>query len=196
MFRIKTQTKTFFVVTILLIVSIFDFYAYYIISDQDSRVVQSMSDLDQEMKKSLNLDKVKKVVKETEISRGQIQNYFIPAGGEVGFIESLESIGRISSVEVKVDNVDLGSAKDWPGISTAAEQNTFQLVKVRLSVIGNWNNVNRYWQLLENLPYRVSFDHISLLTSSIGSLTDKKVKDSNRGPVWQIGFDVSVLKKK
>lgn len=121
---------------------------------------------------------MKKLLSETEEERENIDNYFIKTDDIVSFIESIESLSRVTNTSISVNSVSIEEGK---------ETDVFEYVVLNVEAQGVFSDL--YWllSLVEKMPYKISVNTINFGRLPSGESTSP----SDR---WNIDFSIRVLK--
>lgn len=120
----------------------------------------------------------------TKSDREKLLTYMVKEDEIVSLIESVERIGEYSKTELELSSISKGNKNN---------------IKSRVNVKGEWSSVIRSLILMENLPFVLSINNISLATSgnlessiSKGDLKAAKVNTSGSN-IWSLSFDIEIL---
>lgn len=108
----------------------------------------------------------------------------IPKGGDVQFIEYLESMAKSNAIELKMENLSFEP-------NNFLDKSDFVSLKVKASTAGSWKGTYNFLLLLESLPYRTKISRFSMIASPVYTADGKK-----KGVVWNSNFEMTVLKYK
>jgi len=136
---------------------------------------------------NLRLKSIEKTLEQTKNNIQKIESYFVGVDGTVSFIETLESLGKKNNVNPRVTTVDVSN-------DAQIKDDYKEFLKLSINTDGTWANTFYFLAALENVPYKISFNNISI--NKVGSsddVTDSKIQSS---PKWQGSFDIQVLKLK
>ncbi len=106
---------------------------------------------------------------------------FLNSNNIVKFIEDLEFLGRKASTTLEVNAIKLPTPGD--NIKEPA---------FHFKITGTFGELFQYFTLLENLPYQIEIERVSLFnpqTSNSGGITNTKKSI----PIWKAEFDVKLL---
>lgn len=179
------------VILFILNLIVFGLY-YYLLMDTKRIDVDTSSKLNQinlDALKREQLQSVKNLLDETKTQRNKISNLFIQADGSVEFIEMIESLSKTASTKLIIESVGIDTQKTKIGSSTES-------IRLALKTEGLWINVVHFLNILENLPFKISFDTVVLdRNSEVLSSTSSKTKEKSPS-YWKGSFSFSVLKIK
>lgn len=165
---------------------------YYLLTNMRRTGIDVSSKLTQinlEALKKEQLQSIKILLDETKIQRSKVNNLFVQIDGSVGFIEKVESLSKTAGVKLIIESVGIDTLKTEIGSGT-------EFIRLAVRTEGLWVNVVHLLNILENLPFKVSFDTVVLnRISEAPSLTPSKTKE--KSPIyWNGSFGFSVLKIK
>lgn len=137
------------------------------ISERTERISEfnlKLAILESEQKSMLGL---KKFLEETREDKNKISEAFLSGEKIVEFIEELEKLSREKNVEIKIQSALVSEKRE--------ENPTFNF-----ELAGNFENIFRVAALMENLPYQLEIEEITLTREE----KDKK---------WRGQFRVKIL---
>ncbi len=111
----------------------------------------------------------------------KISLIFLNSSNIVKFIEDLEFLGHKASTTLEVDAIRLPTPGD-----------NIKEPSFHFKITGTFGELFQYFMLLENIPYQIEFERVSLLnpqTSNLGGITNTKKSI----PIWEAEFDVKLL---
>lgn len=169
------------------------FYAFVLWSIQakNEKVVEVLGQVNEDMKKDESLRAVKISLEENKDFISQIDSFFVPEDGVANFIASLESLGRASSVELSIASVEIQP--------NSAKNDFKEGLNIRIETSGSWFNTFYLLSVIENLPYKIDINQVSL---TLSNATDKILfsglgpRTKTSGEYWKGSFDITVLKLK
>jgi Tfp pilus assembly protein PilO len=192
--KIGTPTKKILELVIVLNILVFGAYGFLFwnIQNKEAQAGVLATEASQNATKDTALRSIKSSLTQNKGFITQIDTYFIPSDGAVTFINMLETLGKQSGVKMSIDSVnvtqDPAVAKDFK-----------QTLHLRLITDGSWLNTFALLSTIENLPYRIEFEQVSL-TLSGGSdsilynganISSPRTRAANES--WNGIFDVTVL---
>lgn len=171
--RINSKHYTLIILGIvtLSITSFGYWFSYKTIMDQVINYSLSIQKLEIDKDNVKQEQKLLDIDSATADRRGVLSSYFVSEDKILDFIKSIESIEKDSSAEITLSSI-------------VSEQiaSTTGHVKLHVSSSGDWANVNKSLVLIENLPYSIHIDSVSL------SMSDAKK--------WNMSLDISALTMK
>lgn len=164
------------------------FYLFMNINNVDKEVSLRLNQIESEVKKDESLRSIKNLMNDTKEDRGQIERLFVQPNGTVDFIETVELLGRTADVKIEVESVGVSAFKNKTASSTT------ELFNLSFKTEGSWQNTMHLLSLLDNMPYKISFENVNLSKISGSSGSDKN-KEENPS-YWNGSFNFTVLKIK
>jgi len=106
---------------------------------------------------------------------------FLNSNNIVKFIEDLEFLSRKASTTLEVDAIKLPTPED-----------DIQKPAFHFKITGVFSELFQYFTLLENLPYQIEIERVSLInpkTLNLVGITNTKKSI----PIWEAEFDIKLL---
>src|SRR3989344_2067159 len=88
-----------------------------------------------------------------------LRNFFVMVGDEVGFIEKIEEVARVSGVDFEIDSI--AQAKVDPG-------SVKEDINLKINIEGSWREAMTFISKLEKMSFGVSIRNIDLDSRSKG----------------------------
>lgn len=176
-----------FLVILNLIVFGASFYLFASIKSIDKNVSARLIQIESAADTEESLRSIKNLMNDTKKEREQIAGFFVQPNGTVDFIETVESLGRIAGIKLETESVGVEALKNKTVSST-------ELFRLSLRTEGSWGDTIRLLSLLENIPYKISFESVKLEKISVGSDSDREKKSAYS--YWSGAFSFGVLKIK
>ncbi len=145
------------------------FYARSLIKKQEEGARENFKNYTLLSRKSQNIKLLESQMAEIKENFEKLDNFYLKENGLVGFIESLEKIGRDANVLVGIHSVGIEKDK--------------KSVLFRIDAEGEFEELFQYLVSLENLPYQVAFERMDI---SSGDATKGK-------NVWKSEVDIRVI---
>ncbi len=183
----KTEVKIWWGVLILMLV-LSGYLVQNTFNEKDA-ITDFETNIKAELAKYQDIEGSKRVyVKSKKDLESLNGRYVAYNGGEVAFIEELQEYGRAIGVKTQISSLSSETAKNIMKATstTASVAPTFSWIKVSISLEGTWTSVNRYWSILESLPYRVEISRLNLASGSSGNMPS----------AWSASFDIMALQKR
>ena len=183
----ETQKKIIILLILNLIVFGLYFYLYLNTKQIDKEVFMKLSQIKLEINRDERLQSLKDLLGKTKDQRDKISNIFVRSDGSVEFIEMIESLGRTAGVKLEIESVGVDAFKNKIASST-------EYFRLSVKSEGSWINVMHLLTLLEEMPFKVLIDNVSLSKTSAESpaAKDRKQIDS----IWNGNFGFAALKAK
>jgi len=99
---------------------------------------------------------IKSAIEENKEDIEKIRNFFIQKGDEVKFIEQIEKTAKGLGVRFEIDSIEVKSPEEG-----SLKEN----VEIRADVLGNWNNIFRFLDKLNKMPFGVTLQNFELMAS-------------------------------
>ncbi len=188
------ETKKDIAVLTILNIIIFGlfFYLFLNIKQSDEDISTKFAQIKQGIDRDERLQSVKNLLSETKNQREKMEKIFVQADGSVDFIEMVESLSKIAGVKVEIESVGIDASRNKIGSSTES-------FRFSVKTEGLWTNVIHLLGLLENIPFKVSFDNVSLDKISEPETANPANPAKRKGQIasyWKGDFGFSVLKIK
>jgi Tfp pilus assembly protein PilO len=144
----------------------------------------SMSD---DIKAELKKDEIR-VLMRSDLTQGKIYqdelaSYMLPSDSAVDFIKTVDQLVASSSLKSNISNV--ASEPYTKGNAINAE-----LLKMNITVVGNWKNIQFFIKLLENYPLKIGINQLSLNKISDTVINGIQI------PQWSGNIEFTVVKIK
>ena len=158
-------------------------YLYSRITKKTESVESVAIEIENEKRSQQNISGLKRSIVLTEQKNKILESHFVTEGKVVNFIESIEMLGKESGVVVDIQSLQ-------PGEQTGKEG-----LYVTLSLSGEFNSVNKFILLLENMPYQIVLGNVILSTdkkpvpSSSSTDPSKAVPTPVGNPKWKASVD-------
>lgn len=155
----KTNNKNKFIISISLVVVsslLLVFFAFFLRGMVDSKknsVLAVKEQLALYERRIEHINELEETLEKVKSNDEKIRSIFIKENTVVDFIEDLESLAERANVDLLIKGVRFEGDKDPKPLFT-------------LNVVGSFEDVYRYYVLLENMPYKISFVRASLEKSS------------------------------
>jgi Tfp pilus assembly protein PilO len=132
------------------------------------------STLDLSQQKNSRLNSLRSVVKDTEAKRQQLVTFLLSGDAEIPFVEQVENLAKGSGLKEKTNNI----------FSVKGDTSTTKIFQMQLETTGSWSNNMYFLSQLENLPYDIHIQDISLNNQSgVGKASSLS---------WTATFDINV----
>jgi len=167
-----SQKRLLIISAIFFICSIVVFVFLYIkINSNDQKANALYKEFHVEDERRTKLNSLDTLIKRIEGERMELESHFAKSTDIVPFLDTIDSLGRMSAAEVTVSSVDILTDKSG--------------LMVNLSAKGDFEAVYAFLLLLENSPYEMAF--IST------SLRGEDVTEENPVPEWTATFRLKLI---
>ncbi len=110
----------------------------------------------------------------TEADRAALSSYFVDSENAATFLEAIESISTAAGVSLKFSSVDIVTDTPLPQL------------KVNAKATGSFKNLSHFIQMLETMPYEISFSKASLKRTPVSAEVVQAI------PEWQFEFVINL----
>jgi Tfp pilus assembly protein PilO len=181
----KKETKI--LIIIILLIDIASIGAFvFLFSFTKNLIIESVNrenEIKTELKREDTMVLMKNDLELGKMYQEKLMNYMVPSGGTVDFIKTLEQIVSNSGIKSNITNVNNETYNK--GDSIGAE-----LIKINMSVTGEWKNIQFFLTSLENYPLKIDINKLSL------SKFSNYVINGKNTPEWSGSFEFTVVKIK
>ena len=169
----------FYSIKILILVILCNLVAltgyYYFFGDIEAKTkaAANLTDtIDVGQQKNSRLSLLRSTIKNTEVSRRKLSTFLLSDEAEVSFIEQMENLAKSNNLGVKTNNV-----------SSATSTDVTKVFQMQSEVTGSWNGIMNLLNQIDNLPYDVRVQSVSLNKQEQGKVS---------GLVWVASINISV----
>lgn len=137
-------------------------------------------------------ENLQKAIQSAADQKVKIAGYFLPAGGAIDFISTLEQTAGSFGLTYNTQSISEESTDEL------APQNK-ELLHVTFSARGSWSKVMRLLKAIESLPYGLRVDKVDLDTSADSSVPVTDASSTvavKTGRMWTATILFSVVKTK
>lgn len=168
---------------------------FWIIKTQNENIAILASEAHQSFAKDEAVRSIKASFEKNKEALQSIDSFFISKDGVVDFINSLDTLGKQYGVTLNIgevtSEVDLKVKDDFK-----------ETLKLRLDASGSWNSVMNFLTALENLPFRIKVDQVSIGLASASdkllfvnaSSTGTELRKPGSKEEWKASYNISILK--
>jgi hypothetical protein len=128
-------------------------------------------------KHTLEAENMKIMYNDTASDRALLPSFIVSVDNAVPFIDAVEAIGPATGVTLSISSLSSGTDN----------ASSYGVVTATISAIGNWTNVMRAIQMVENMPYAISVKNLNMDVLSSDGSSDKSASH------WTAALDISVL---
>lgn len=176
-FHLKKQFLSSLLIAIFVWISVG--FLFFYTNQRKADISNVLSDIEV---RSFRKDEIKLLSKQIETigyKSEKIENLILGTKQDslVEFIESIESMGVSSKVELDIKSIEVLDA------SVGSLPQGFELVKLKIETKGNLSNLFYFLNLVENLPKRVDIEQVSF-----SLLTLNREKESDGLMAWVGNF--------
>ena len=167
------------------ILCIAQYFLYSEIRTKNENISRVQIDLNNQESRQGYLISMQKLLDGLSSDINDITGSIVAKGQDVDFVEYLESVSKISGVELKIDNL---SYEDSPTLKNT----NITTLKIKANTDGTWKAIYSFLVQLESLPYKVKINKFAMVNVPDDSETKGKVVKSH----WKSSFEIIVLKYK
>jgi Tfp pilus assembly protein PilO len=166
------STKILILIVICNIVAIAGYYfLFQHIKTQAQAASLLINALDVSQQKDSRLNSLRSVIKDTQVQRQQLVTFLLSSDAEISFIEQIEALAKNSGLTEKTNNVS----------SVAGGADAIKTLQMQIGTTGSWNNTLYFLSQVENLPFDVHVQGVSINKASSS---------------WTATFDINVTETK
>lgn len=157
--------KTFITILVFAAVSWIVFFVLVWRFDATTNLITELAQEELiESRKEASISLIQKTLEDSAEDREKINSYLVTEDTVVDFIQVVESLGRDAGVGLDVNLVSFEEVS--VGEDPKAEKVETKLL-IQMVSNGNWQNTFQFIALLENLPYKISFQKLGLILQEI-----------------------------
>lgn len=174
-----SRTHIRIIITTIGVLILFGVYAtfFILIKNKNNEISTLQNQVDIEVRKDGRLHSIKQLITDLDKDLKQIDTYFVSSDGVVDFLESLETLGSIADVSVRVNSVSVDETID--------DSLPYEVLKIEFVSRGTWGSIVQLISLLETLSLGITIDRMQL-----------ELLQSEKSNSWQVNTGFSVLKLK
>jgi hypothetical protein len=146
-------------------------FLFQYIKTQTQAASLLISTLDVSQQKGSRLSSLRSVIKDTQVQRQQLAMLLLSSDAEISFIEQIEALAKNSGLTEKTNSIS----------SVAGNTDATKVLQMQIGTTGNWNNTLYFLSQVENLPFDVHVQGVSV---------------NKTGSSWVATFDVNVTETK
>ncbi len=162
------------------------FFVYGRLRESEARIISIMKSFTDRQSEKVTLLSVKEKIEETASKRFQLDSYFIPTDGVVGFLNFIQSLSSSDNLRIKILSVDVAPAEE-------VSKDILEIVKIKMAASGSWNDVTKFAGKLETISYQMTVSRANL---KFGEFSDTENETAKVSKKWRGEFDFNVLKIK
>jgi hypothetical protein len=177
--KLRSQHYLLLILSFLTLLAVIAAYVFMykdaVIKAEDEAAVKA--EVSAAAKHTLEAENMKIIYNNTASNRALLPSFLVSMNNAVPFINAVEAIGPATGVTLSISSLSSGTYN----------ASSHGVVTATISVVGNWTNVMRAIQMVENMPYAISVKSLNVdVLSSDGSL-------AKSAPQWTAALDISVL---
>lgn len=185
MYNISSFKK---ILILLLVITTLFFIGYYFLYQDIKAKNEHISVLSEELLSKSNrqeyLKSTSKMIEDIRPDIEKINNSIVAVGGDVDFIENLESLARSNGLSIDISSLTFEDDK------VLAASNTTKF-KIKAKTVGGWAGSYAFLSEIESLPFKISINSFV-----INNIPDKASEKVVPGKDWLSTFEIVVLKYK
>lgn len=191
------KTKKILVFSIIsAIVAFFLFgFLFWLIKSQNESIALLAGEVQQNSAKDDAVRSIRLLFDKNKDSLARLDSFFISKDGVVDFINSIDTLGKKYRVNLAIGEVT-------SEIDQKIKDDFKETLKLRLDASGSWGNVIDFLTALENLPYKIKVDQVSVGLSSASdkllfanaSSTNPEVRKPGDKEEWKATYTISIIK--
>lgn len=184
------SSKIILIILCILVIVIFVacYFVYGDIKNKNENYNFILHDLSFQNDKQDYLASKLKMVDDMGTEINAVDNSIISKNGEVGFIESLESLARENGLSIEISSLTLDN-------SVNLASSSINVFNIKAKTEGSWYGNYVFLSRLESLPFKVKINMVGLTDSSKDVVSDANNSNPTNN-TWQSVFDIGVLKYK
>lgn len=177
----KESSKKILVLLFIIIVGLFvSFYFVYTnIKAKNEHIGKLNQEATYQLKRNQYLLALQKTLQNADSDIARINNSIIPSGGDIKFIEDLESTARGDGLSININSLVF---EEPPSFASS----NITLFKVRAETSGSWFSTYKFLAQVESMPLKVKVNSLGLSAT----------ESSKGGSVWHNVFEINILKYK
>jgi Tfp pilus assembly protein PilO len=168
----KTKKMTILLVCIFTLLLIGFVFWYFQLISFAQNIRENKNLYDQEVKDTQLILEIEKEQGKADEIQNFLDSLIIEEEGAVEFIEYIESLANRAGVSLEIQNFDI----------LPKEKELEENLKMKLSAVGSWSQVNHFILMMENLPYYIFLESMNL-----------RANQTESGSYWIIDFSITGL---
>jgi type II secretory pathway pseudopilin PulG len=191
------KTKKILILSIISAIIVFSLsgFSFWQIKKQNESIALLASEAQQSTAKDEAVRSIRLLFDKNKESLTSLDSFFISKDGVVDFINSIDLLG-------KKFRVDLAIGEVTSEIDQKIKDDFKETIKLRLDASGSWGDVIDFLTALENLPYKIKVDQVSVGLSSASdkllftnaSSTSIEIRKPGDKEEWKATYTISILK--
>lgn len=177
----KNNTNLILTFSIILFILVTSFFVYFfkIIKNKNNHTSAVVIALEKKIADKENINTLTQKMDELLNTNKKINGYLVETSKVYIFVEYLENLGVENNVELVVDSVDI-------------PKNEKNKILATLNIIGNFSDVMKTIDTIENSPYNITMSSSYISKEIILSDNTQKLPISTQTS-WQVNLKFSVL---
>lgn len=182
----KKHLITIIIVSIICIACGFGTFVFYEKIRGSQAEITSLQQSIQSLQIQADRLSAKKAEKGTVLDASELDAFFVPADGALGFVEYIENLAVSSGLGYRINLFD--SEQNPEALS-----NDREFLKTSLTTSGTLKNTRNFISLIQSLPYNVRITKVDLKRGADASLAGGANVSTIKEP-WTMIIDFSVMK--
>lgn len=165
--------KILILVILCNLVALVGYYYFFGEIEAKTKAATNLTDtIDISQQKNSRLSLLRSTIKNTEAGRTKLSTLLLSSELEVPFIEQMENLAKSNNLGVKTNNVFSATSTD-----------VTKVFQMQSEVTGSWNGIMNLLNQIDNLPYDVRVQSVSM---------NKPDQGKGFGSVWVATINISV----
>ena len=188
--KIFLNTKTKYILTILIVIDLLLFGAYYyffmMIKNDNEQVSTLSSELSAEQSNEEKMDSIRNISRGSVADSEKLESLFVGSQDAVTFLKQIEDLTSFAGLSHSTESINL---VDDPVLLPDNKEN----LEIVIDISGNWQDIYYFLSLFDNLPYAV---HVNSLTLTELNNNPSNASSTESGGLWQGVLDFSAIASK
>ena len=153
------KTTILLLVTLIVLSAALYFWCQFIFNKTEELVLHKHSYVE-ELVNTISVAEMESRKKKANEYQNFLTNLYINADEAVDFISFIEALAVDANTEINIQS--LNSSKE----NNSNNKNNYETIDMTLVVRGEWENVNNFIMMLENLPHHISISELRLSSAA------------------------------
>lgn len=151
-----SQTKNIFKAILIIDIIAFVLYGalFFLIKNKNQDTSTLLNNAERDLKKDEFLRVAKFSLDQNRAEVEKLDTFFVAKDGVPNFIEYIEGLGKESGVALSIGNVSVEP-------DTKNKDDFKEILRLKVEMLGSWQELFTFLSIIENLPYRVQIDNVS-----------------------------------
>ena len=173
-----------FMTCIVIVAVVIDIYVFSNLVKENKQVISIAEQISNKLNQNKRNEISENIITKNQIDISKKNSYFVNGDRVVGFIESIESLGRQSGIVATIDNIQ---AEDFSFSSAEATSSLMKLqnLHLRIKTEGSWAGTYKFASLLESIPQKSALESVSFVKND----DSEKPKNS----AWRGEFNLTAV---